>query len=128
MATGYNGPPAGYSLATDGRPCSAWCSRHDTPESAPDFSDCPSVHAELNALLYSDRERRLGGTAYLTRDPCWACAVALAASGINRVVTRLTAWEATYRSRQVAAYLEDCGVQVCYWWPGDVLIRPRVGS
>lgn len=84
-ATGYNGPPAGYP--TNAERCSAYCPRGDTAGPGEEgFTDCVAVHAELNALLYSDRHARLGGTAYITRDPCWDCAKALAGSGIARVV------------------------------------------
>lgn len=114
--SGYNGPPSGYTPAEDERrsPCSTWCPRSDTPSSgAADFSDCPSVHAEINALLYTSRADRLGGTAYLTRDPCWACAKALAASGLRRVV-----WpgvSTSDREAEVMRYLLLCGLEVMLW-------------
>lgn len=112
-ATGYNGPPAGYAPAEPYGRCSAFCPRAgDACETrAADFSDCPSVHAEVNALLYSDRDARTGGTAYLTRDPCWACAQALAASGLARAVW----WsppEVSEREARVVRFLEACGLTV----------------
>jgi dCMP deaminase len=73
VATGYNGPPATYRPAEDWSSCASFCPRANAVDRSPDFDDCPSVHAELNALLYAVRSVQ-GGTAYLTRDPCLSCA------------------------------------------------------
>lgn len=109
ISTGYNGPPAGYTLADNRTSCAAFCPRHDTDHGRPDFSDCPSVHAELNALLYSERARREGGTAYITRDPCFDCAKALANSGIKEVRWN---WVGSERETRVALFLRQCGLKV----------------
>lgn len=45
------------------------------------------IHAEKNAILYSQRHRMADATAYVTVCPCASCASFLAASGIHRVVT-----------------------------------------
>jgi dCMP deaminase len=34
---------------------------------------CISTHAEANALLYADYDRRKGGTMYITEKPCDGC-------------------------------------------------------
>lgn len=118
VSTGYNGPPAGWEPGKRRESCASFCPRHDVPDGtgAPDFSDCPAAHAELNALLYSDRDHRVGGTAYLTRDPCWACAVALAASGLAAVVWPWPAGtELTERAARVSRFLRDCRVSVRTW-------------
>ena len=109
LSTGYNGPPAGFTPAETYSSCAGFCPRHDAHDRAEDFSDCPSVHAELNALLYSDRSLRVGGTMYITRDPCWQCALAVAASGLRRVY-----WPAvpTDRAGRVATFLRSCGLHV----------------
>lgn len=51
-----------------------------------DYSDCPSLHAEVNALLTSDRSARTGGTIYVTGELCYACAKMIANSGLGCVV------------------------------------------
>ena len=109
--TGYNGPPAGHAPSQGRESCAAFCPRADTVSGSPDFTDCPSVHAELNALLYSDRHARKGGTIYITRDPCWSCAQAVAASGVSRVVWPYKEeWMVSDRSKLVREYLFSCGI------------------
>ena len=109
VSTGYNGPPAKYA---PGRAfsCAGFCPRHDATERAPDFSDCPSVHAELNALLYARSDELVGATVYITRDPCWSCALAIAASGASYV-----SWprsEPTDREASVIALLLSSRIQI----------------
>lgn len=53
---------------------------------AKDYSDCPSLHAEVNALLSSDRTRHEGGTIYVTSPPCWSCGKMIANSGLTTLV------------------------------------------
>ena len=78
LSTGYNGEPAGY----DGPACPRY-------DGAPK-SSCIAIHAEANALLYSDWTARQGGTLYVTRTPCMECAKLIANSGLARVVFRVT--------------------------------------
>jgi dCMP deaminase len=79
-STGYNGSPAGMVG------CSA-CPRR-TSEVAPGscYSNCVAIHAELNALLYCDRSDLPGSTLYITREPCYGCSKAIAASGVAFVI------------------------------------------
>ena len=86
---GYNGPPAGYPVPGE-LECSSWCMRALTGGSL-SYDDCPSAHAEANALSHSDRRDREKGTAYVTSCPCFTCAKNLANSGLARVVCRVTA-------------------------------------
>jgi deoxycytidylate deaminase len=95
---GYNGPPAGFQAPpeTPDRPgCSRYCrqgeraSRIDLglPVLAQDPEvRCPSIHAEVNALMQSARDLRRGGTVYVTAAPCWKCALAVLNSGVGRLV------------------------------------------
>lgn len=80
VATGYNGAPAG-------QPGCATCPRAQS-KSAPgsSYENCVAVHAEANCLLYAGRERSVGGTLYITREPCHECARLIAAAGVARVV------------------------------------------
>lgn len=95
VATGYNGSPPG------GKSCLAGeCPRGlKTYEEAPsfvqgnhDYSDCISLHAEINALCNSSAERCRGGTIYIGHidgpplPPCDMCGKAILAAGIARVV------------------------------------------
>lgn len=86
LATAYTGPPAGMKLASEDVNCAAFCTRSivgPTPETARSYTDCFSIHAEVNALLLSDRSAREGGSMYVTSCPCWGCAKAVANSGLH---------------------------------------------
>jgi len=78
-STGYNGSPAGMVG------CSS-CPRR-TSEVPPGscYSNCVAIHAELNALLYCDRNDLPGSTLYITRRPCYGCMKAIKASGVEWV-------------------------------------------
>jgi len=78
LGTGYNGPPAGLKI---NEPCDFWC-----PQGAGQADACLSLHAEINALLYTDRRLREGGTIYVSTAPCLKCSLAIANSGIGRLV------------------------------------------
>lgn len=45
-----------------------------------------TVHAEQNAILYSNRDELIGATAYVTHQPCENCAKLLIQSGVKRIV------------------------------------------
>lgn len=107
IGEGYNGPPT--SFAHQQHPCTKWCPRScmmkwretaptaDLPEPAlsfehrhsiplADYSDCPSLHAEANALLMTDRSLRLAGTIYITSFPCVGCLKLISNAGLKTMV------------------------------------------
>lgn len=47
--------------------------------------DCRAIHSEIDAICSAKRDLS-GATIYVTRYPCEACARAIAATGISRVV------------------------------------------
>ena len=110
LVVGYNGPPAGYPAEGT---CNNWCPRRQAGQCKDrDYLDCPSVHAELNALLRADRSLLTGGTAYITTAPCYNCAKALANSGLKRVVYPRTP-EKKHRSPAASLeLLEASGLEV----------------
>jgi dCMP deaminase len=105
VATGYNGPARGYTLPQE-RPCIEWCARAFQAQAlldyvlAADYGDCPSLHAEANALMVGDARDRLGGTLYVTSDVCLSCAKLISNSGIARVVARTTSADAIRRGSE----------------------------
>jgi dCMP deaminase len=118
VATGRNGPPAGFPHKN--MMCTAWCSRADKmggdvePLSL-DYSDCPSIHAEANALLSSDRSRHEGGTIYVTSDPCWSCGKMIANSGLLTIVVLSHPGKAYARNaEQTYSFLESLGINVIF--------------
>lgn len=115
VATGYNGPPATMWSAQSGT-CDNFCERamHGArPETLTSYDDCPSIHAEANALLFCDRREREGGTIYVTTNTCFTCAKLVANSGLTRVVHIV---DAEYRGpRKAHTFLERCGLEVVSW-------------
>lgn len=87
VSAGYNGSPRG-----DRRSCLAGdCPRGlkdftEVPHNRSDYSDCISLHAEVNAVANGDASRMRGGTAYVSGEPCDMCWKVLKASGVRRVV------------------------------------------
>lgn len=128
VATGHNNPPAGFDH--DEQPCTVWCARaqktgigkvstvdnvilidYDEPLD-PGYTDCPSLHAEANALMWCGRDAREGGTLYVTSHVCFSCAKLVANSGIVRVVVAPRD-AAAHRSPHTGyAFLDKCGVKV----------------
>lgn len=100
IAEGYNGPPAGLDfLDANGEPrlelgCRIWCARAQAGSVGEslhgEYWDCPTIHAEINALLYSDESARRGGTIYVTSGVCFGCAKTISNSGLRRVVVDLS--------------------------------------
>lgn len=94
VATGYNGPPAdwhpnGITHLPPPMMCDSFCPRaldESEGQGSGSYTNCVSIHAELNALLCSDRSSRIDATMYTSRIPCGDCAKAIANSGIAMVV------------------------------------------
>ena len=93
IGTGYNGGPM------NGLSCLAGeCPRGLlTKEQLPSYVDgnsnfdsgpgaCIAIHAEINALLYSDVSLRQGATLYSTDEPCANCWKQISNSGIATVM------------------------------------------
>ncbi len=104
VGTGYNGSPPGIPHCNDGH-----CPRMQEG-SAPgsSYTNCIAVHAESNALLWSDRTARTKGTLIINGPPCWGCGKEIAGSGIARLVYLK---DANYEDwGRVEALLEQAGV------------------
>lgn len=119
--TGYNGPPAGW-MSISGNRCVVWCPRaskepgFDGEVLEPDYSDCPTLHAEANALMFSDRRLREGGTIYVSSGTCGGCAKLVANSGLARAVylkhSARSEGAAHRESDRWYDFLRDCGLEV----------------
>lgn len=77
-----------------------------------DYSDCPSLHAEANALMRGDRNAREGGTIYVTSHVCMGCAKLIANSGLTDVVVRPRAADVHREPEKVYRFLDQCGITV----------------
>lgn len=119
IGEGYNGP-AQYTSHED-KPCTEWCPRAQAAaRTEADYSDCPSLHAEANALMTSDRSLRKQGTIYVTSHPCMGCAKLIANSGLAGVFVGHDGQHEYRRDQAVYGYLRGLGLRV---W--EVLVEPR---
>ncbi len=85
VSTGYPGTQAGEPGCLDGACPRGQLTAEQCAPGSP-YDNCISVHAEANALLYSDRSRHDGGTMYITREPCHACTKLLQGSGLAHAI------------------------------------------
>lgn len=87
VSTGYIGVASGAPGCLDGAcPRGKLTAEECAPGTA--YDNCVSQHAEVNALLYSDRSRHEHGTLYSTREPCTWCTKLISASGLHTVIFR----------------------------------------
>lgn len=123
VATGYNGPPTGFQHME--QRCTDWCPRAQTTSEIAKlgrplmphhldslYNDCPSNHAEANALAVCDRSVRVGGTIYVTSHCCMSCAKLIANSGLKTVSVKPTMLAAHRDPHAVYDFLETCGIDV----------------
>lgn len=111
VSIGYNGAPAAFPEKA-GERCVDFCPRAQTDGADASYSNCVSVHAEVNALLAADRNARIGGTLYVTSSPCWDCAKVIANSGIDRVVALSLKDDAHRNPQNSVDFLRTCLIHV----------------
>ena len=70
IATGYNGSARGEINCCDVH--NGVCPRADKPSNSGDYSDCPAVHAEQNAMLSASRKDMIGADMYLYGEEFWS--------------------------------------------------------
>lgn len=99
ISSGYNGSPRGMLSCLDIGKCNRVNSQRGT-----DYSNCPAVHSEVNAILHAGRDKTLGADLYLcgleyvndawvyTKDPnsCTSCRRLIINAGIKNVYIRLS--------------------------------------
>lgn len=95
IATGYNGSARGEDNCCD---VHIVCPRAAKPHNSGDYSDCPAVHAEMNAIISAPRRDMIGATLYLSGwdqgvrmtnpTPCPICARLIKNAGIEEVINR----------------------------------------
>jgi dCMP deaminase len=85
VSTGYVGTASGEQGCLDGA-----CPRGQLTQAecatGTVYTNCISFHAEVNALLYSDRSRHEHGLIYVTREPCHWCYKLIKAAGIAAAI------------------------------------------
>ena len=111
LETGYNGPPSGFM--TGDKRCHEWCKRSIMTQLKLDYTDCPSLHAEANALLRGDRAAREGGTIYVTSHVCMGCAKMIANSGLENIYVDSSITDPVWRNPgAVYEFLDKCGINI----------------
>jgi dCMP deaminase len=89
VSTGYNGTLPGVKGCLEGE-CPRGMMDYVLCAPGGDYSNCISVHAEINALEWLDSGEGLqfpeGLTLYVTREPCSGCDEKIQFYGISRVV------------------------------------------
>ena len=90
VATGYNGAPAGdLGCLAGGCPRGllsyAEIAELSNYDSGPGL--CTSIHAEANCCVFAGA-RAIGGTIYVTGEPCHRCYITIRATRIKRLVYR----------------------------------------
>lgn len=111
VATGHNGPSARFDHRD--QTCDQWCQRAINNERSTSYDNCPSLHAEANALLAADRSLWQGGVIFVTSGVCGDCAKLISNSGIVRVVVATEPVDRSYRQLdQSYAGLRDLGICV----------------
>jgi len=117
-AVGYNGPPRGMSA---NGPCTNWCERAGLPpeQRGNDYSNCPAVHCEPNALMAADRSLIDNGSIYVvTGMSCLDCAKIVSNSGLARAIFRAKNTHpsdvAVGRVDSSVAFYERCGIEVVF--------------
>jgi dCMP deaminase len=109
VATGYNGAPPGMTHCVDGG-CPRALEQAEGTGHGTGYDNCIAVHAEQNALLYSDRTARAGGTIYVNGPPCFGCAKEIANSGLRRIVYKA---DHNYTDiGRVTEFLQQAGIKV----------------
>lgn len=112
LGTGYNGAPPGMKHCVDGG-CPRAREQAEGTGHGTGYDNCIAIHAEQNALLYSDRTAREGGTIYVNGPPCFGCAKEIANSGVRRVVYQD---DPNYKDMpRVKQFLQDAGIKVVSW-------------
>lgn len=121
LATGYNGPPSGQKSTIEiagvrkKASCLYDCPRaQKKPEDLdPGYTDCITIHAEMNAIAFCDRTAMDKSTLYCTGSICHGCAKVIANTGIKRVVCRVDREREFHRKPDfIVKLLEECGLTV----------------
>lgn len=103
---GYNGGPSGSKHCDDGG-----CPRASlNVEHGSNYDNCIAIHAEANALLWSDQFLRESGTLIVNGPPCYGCAKMIVNSGIKKVIFP---YDKEYKNiDEIISFLYNSGLQI----------------
>jgi deoxycytidylate deaminase len=92
--------------------CGDFCPRGGSIDRGSSYSNCVSVHAEANALLFADRRDYAGGTMYVTNPCCWDCAKLVANSGVKCLVIKQSEQDEHYDNDTSLNFIRSCEIEV----------------
>lgn len=105
LATGYNGAPTGCSHCLE-----TGCMREKLGiPSGQRHELCRAIHAEQNAIVQAANSGTsvMGGTLYVTHQPCVLCAKMCINAGIKKII-----YKGEYPDELSMSLLEEAGVEV----------------
>lgn len=106
VSIGYNGSPPKYGHCNEG-----FCPRAKMDvDHGSQYDNCIAVHAEANALMYSDISLRKNGVLIVNGPPCYSCAKLIATSGISKVIHKSDSEYKNYS--ESLAILSSSGIEV----------------
>jgi dCMP deaminase len=86
LSVGYNGAPSGAPGCLTNNACPRGMLSYSELPSTSNYNNCIAIHAEKNAILYADPQKRIGSSLYVTRSPCRDCQKLAMLSGVVRFV------------------------------------------
>ncbi|GBF10111.1 cytidine/deoxycytidylate deaminase family protein [Tepidibacillus infernus] len=118
LGTGYNGSPSGVADCYE-----QGCLIEHYHENGVEKERCiRTIHAEVNLVLFTNREDREDATVFVTDSPCYNCAKMLANSGIKEVV-----YERVYEKDhpKVSALFNEAKIQYRQYLRNSVPALPQ---
>lgn len=110
VGVGYNGAPYGFDEG-DSTSCVDFCPRA-TEGGGTSYSNCVANHAEVNAILSSERYSLQDTIIYVNSAVCWDCAKVIVASGITVVIALVSENDAHREPEKSINFMRDCGLTV----------------
>lgn len=86
LSVGYNGSPSKTPGCLTDNACPRGRLSYDELPALAGYQTCIAIHAERNAIIYADPEKRVGSSLYVTRSPCMDCQLLALASGVRKFV------------------------------------------
>lgn len=106
IGTGYNGSaPNSVHCIDGGCPRAASNAPHGSI-----YDNCIAIHAEANAIIWSDPAMRNGSVLVVNGPPCYSCAKLIASSGISKVICKNDENYAQFDD--IIKYLSDLDIEI----------------
>lgn len=106
IGVGYNGSAPNSIHCVDGG-----CPRANSsvPHGSA-YDNCIAIHAEANAIIWSDQAMRTGATLVVNGPPCFGCAKLISSSGISKVICKHD--DEYHEFDAIISFLESLNIEV----------------